>query len=318
MKRICLILALLAAGTLLCAETVFTVAPTATLSNADIREYVYLYPSYHKLSELDWDAHNVFQYGVKAEISYNRFLASADFAVAQQGECGLMQDYDWFFADPSTPNPSGYPVTKLTHKSEHPVTLLEKNRLDIKAGWNVYSSGKVSFALGGGFQFLRTKLEGHDGYCQYPSGEQVTPWSASRPKVRMPDGPGIDYQLDIESLWLDVRLAFVPARNFELIVEGGISPWQEIHQDDWHLLRGIWFYDKPDSSIMFRASLSGTYSFTRRSSIVLSGSVESLPYSDGNAYQHTSATEIIQYSGQLGGTGYFGWDVSLSYRIRIF
>lgn len=324
-RRTLLVVALLFAAAGLWAETVFTLAPTLTYGSSDIREYVYLYPSYKKLSELDWDAHDVYQYGVRSELMHNNFYAYAEFAVAQEGYCGLMQDYDWMFADPSTPNPHNYPISKNTHFSEHPVTLIEKNRIDIHAGWDVYGNKKLSLSLGGGFQYMRTKLSAHDGYLQYPEDEDdIDPWNENRQKYYI-FGPGIDYQLDIESLWIDVRVSYSPVSVFELVLEGGISPWQEIRQDDWHLLRDIWFYDHPDSSIMYRALLSASYSVCRTGSFVLSGSILSLPYSDGNAYGVSpipSSTpeyaDSARLGAQLGGTGYFGWDVSFSYRIRIF
>lgn len=319
-RRICLLLALLVAGTGLWAETVFSIAPVMTWSYADIREYVYIYPSYIKLSELDWDVHNVIQYGVRSDFIRNRFYAYAEASVAVQDECGYMQDYDWMFAYSSVPNPNHYPVSQYTEFSEHPVSLLEKNSFDLHTGWEVYDSRKLTLALGGGFQFIRTTLESHDGYSQYsPDRNNPEPYSSSRPKnTDQFSGPGIDYRLDIESLWIDVRLSFSPSKKFDLIAEGGISPWQILRQDDIHLLRNLWFYDNPVSSIMYRGLLSADFNVNKRGSIVLTGSVLSLPYADGNSYTHTSQTDLALSAGQLGGTGYLGWDVSLSYRIRIF
>lgn len=320
-RCVCFLLILLA-GASLWAETTLSLSPVFTWSYTDIGEYVYLHPSHKKLSQLDWDAHNIIQYGVKAEFTHNRFMASMDFAMAVQDECGLMQDYDWMFAKMTNPP---HPATTLTEFSEHPVTLFEKNRFDVKAGWKIIRKPKFSLGAGVGFQYLKTYLHGHDGYLQHsnyyinPVESDYSPYNPDRPK-RYVSGNVISYQQEIESFWLDVRADFILSPFFNITVEGGISPWQLINCDDYHFMNDIsyvWYYDNPHSSVMFRASLSACLSFARRSSFILSGGLQSLPYSDGNSYIH-SLSNMSLLSGQLGGTSYLGWDVSLSYRIRIF
>lgn len=322
-RRICLALALLLCAAGAWAETTLSLSPVFTWSYADLREYVYLYPSYKKLSQLDWDAHNVIQYGARTDVMHNRFLVSAEVAVVQKGESGLMQDYDWMFAKMTNPP---YPESEMTEFSEHPVTILEKNMIDVRAAWKIFVKPKFSLAAGGGFQYLKTYLHGHDGYLQhsnylaYPTVDDYSPYDPDRPKWYV-SGNVISYQQEIESLWLDVRADFKFTPSFTLTVDAGISPWQLIDCDDYHFTSNnsyVWYYDNPQSSVMFRASLSAGFAFTRRSSLVLSAGFQSLPYADGNSYVHSSNTELNLYTGQLGGTGYQSWDVSLSYRIRIF
>ncbi|MBQ0166479.1 MAG: omptin family outer membrane protease [Treponema sp.] len=327
MKRLVSVLILLLCAAGVWAETSFSIGPVLNWSWADIREYVITYPSFEKLSELDWDAHNVWQYGVKTELTHNRFVFTGDIMMAAETESGLMQDYDWFYLLVNNPD---HPTDMFTEFSEHEITLYQKNLINLTAGWKVVNRKNFALTLGGSFQYLKTYLKGHDGYVQHScyddrndvgyTNQNVSPYDPDRTKYPV-SGPAIWYQQEIESLWFDVRTDFILSSVFTLSAEAGISPWQIYDCDDYHYYMGstqyVWYYDKPKSTLMYRGLLSVSWNFGKRSSLILSGDVQYLPYADGNSYKHTSADSLYQYA-QLGATDYLGWDVSLSYRIRIF
>lgn len=327
-RRALAMVVLLAAG-MACAraEVAFRIGPKATWSYADLHEYVYINRPYNKLSQLDWDSHNVVQFGVAADLELGRFCLETDFSRVEDADAGYMQDYDWLYLKVSDPD---HPVDTLTEFSEHHLRLLEKDRFAINAGLKVVNGKKTALTIGGGFQYLYTYLEGYGGYLQHSSSNQVWnnigytnatvhPYDSERPKLQIPESTRvISYQQKIESMWFTLRFDVMPSSWLTFGLQGGISPWQMIDCYDFHYVTnttGVLYNDKPQPVLMYEGSVSVAVSFFKRSSLIVSGSVQSLPYAEGNNYMNYGDYPT---AGILGGTSYLGWDVSLSYLIRIF
>lgn len=309
-----------------------SVGPLFSYGYADIYEYVYSLRNgdWWKLSELDWDVHNTLSAGVTADFSFGRFYFNAGGSAAFPSETGLMQDYDWLYLEVAD---NDHPFDTLTEFSEHEITLEKKDWFSLTAGYTFFRGKKWSLSPFGGFQHFNTEMMGHDGYLQHSSygrweregytNDNVHPYDSSREKY-LEEGKVISYQLSFDSLWLGVKSDFKILPDLNLSCEVCCSPYQLTDCYDHHYSPGTdnfkLFHDIPESVFLSRAGLSATFSFGRRSSLCAGASVMNLPMALGNDYMNVAPGTYgaDPVAGCLGGVAYFGWDVSLSYRIRIF
>lgn len=326
---------MIAALVLLCVAALFPLqaeAPKASLSvgplftwgYSDIYEYVYMPrdDKWWKLSELDWDGHNTYSVGALADFSYDRFFFNVAGSVVIPSETGLMQDYDWMYLLVSN---NDHPYETLTEFSEHEITLEKRDYFSIETGYDVLKKKKISILPTVKFKYLNIEMMGHDGYLQhshYPqiikANEFLSPYNPLREKYYA-EGKVIAYQLKINSFWFGIKTDFHLHPAFSLSCEVCCSPAQLMDCYDYHYSIGtdyfVLYHDVPESVFMSYAGLSFSISLGKRSSLIAGGSVTYLPMALGNDYVNNSESPE---GSTLGGAGYLGWDVSLSYRIRIF
>lgn len=293
-----------------------TVGPVLSWGYGDIYEYVFNYHGRTQtmLSRLDWDVHNAFYAGGVFEMKSNEIGFHFQYKQLLTTGPGFMDDYDW----QNSTDP-----TELTNHSQHINEVQERKDFLVEASLPFLKLSKSRFSVLVGFQYLYTWMDSRDGWKTYKDDG----WQ----RIEM-SGPAISYGQKIEMLWFGATGDFFLNPNLTLTADLAFSPWLYSFCEDIHWVRyyGILsghnqstvpfhFLDTPVYGWAFKAGISAAYSFGKMSQIVLSCGFMTIPEAVGNdSTQYYNNTTFTILYGALGGTGYLGWDVSLSYRIRIF
>lgn len=288
------------------------VGPVFSFGSTDIKEYVYAGSSQHryKLSELDWDMHKAISAGAIFDFKCRYIDVCFQYSQLLQAGKGIMQDYDW---------QNAADTSHLTNYSQHRNEIAEHRDFAFTAGLP-FIQGRFRLALTLGFQYLYTEMDSFDGYLLY----ETYNWQ----KI-LCSGRAISYRQKMEMFWFGVAGDFKVKPKLNISASVAVAPWISTDCYDIHWVRyaaalagnavTYWWHDVPNDGIGFKANVSASYDFGRRSMFVITGGFISADEIKGNSYAFLhEEQEFVTYPSSLGGTGYLGWDISFSYRIRIF
>lgn len=307
-RRAFVALILLCAGTagMLQAETPrasLSVGPLFSYGYADIYEYVYYKRNgdWWKMSELDWDMRNTRSFGGTAQFKSDILHFDVRYEQLFFNTPGFMQDYDWLNDD----DPE-----HLTNYSIHDNEIVKHHDFEIEIGIPIkVSKNKIVLTIG--LQRMLTMMDGVDGWKTYESEN----W-----EKKAFTGNVISYRQEMQVLWTGVTADILIKPGFDWTTSIAFNPFVFSECFDDHWAKSWFYYDTPDSGVGIKVRTGFSVNLFRHSQIALSGKLVTLPVIVGNDYISTvpGTFGTAPVDGYLGGTGYLGWDVTLSYRIRIF
>ena len=67
----------------------------AGIKYGELSKSIYLNNSSTKVSRLDWEEKNIYEFGIGTDISFFNFLISTQFSAGLPRNCGNMYDSDW-------------------------------------------------------------------------------------------------------------------------------------------------------------------------------------------------------------------------------
>lgn len=308
-----------------------TAGPVLSWGYTDIYEYVYdfysnLTPEWQKLSELDWDVHNSLSAGGIVQFSSNYVNFNCKYQQLFYCAPGFMEDYDWI----------GNPE-HLTNYSVHENDVLNYKNFLIEAGVP-FIKKKVRTSFTVGFQYLYTSMDGYNGWKTYEEDD----WEKISFSDYLKDyhlyvidlnGRVISYEQGLQLFWTGISCEVQTSSKMKVTASAAFTPFLKNSCLDKHwfnnntnvldnngktILIPTFYYDTPDYGIGVKVNTSVSFDLFKRSQFVLYAGFLALPEAIGNTTCYNPVNEESSSTNSLGGTGYVGWDVSLSYRIRIF
>lgn len=286
-----------------------TVGQTFSYGSADIKEYVFdYYPpaasngmtgTREKLSELDWDMHDLHCVGGGIQFKSDLFAFGVRYQERLFNSPGFMQDSDWNSDD-----------RHLTNYSRHDNKVTSHKDFSIDAGLSFVRNKKANAFLTFGLQYMFTDMDAVNGWATYENDGWVKSYF---------DGAVISYRQIMTLLWAGFSEDIHITPEIDWSLSFAFMPYIYAKCIDWHWQRDIIYIDLPESGSGVKMGTSLSIDFSDQRQLVVSGSVVSVSQVVGNDYDNENhGGHFVLESLTLGGTGYFGWDVSLSYRMRIF
>lgn len=311
-KKRLLLAVFLSAAVCFAENTHLFLEPLFGVRYGTLNEYVFKNSStvsYHKLSQLDWEAKPLFYAGGKASVSYKLFDFSFYGGGFFPGRCGTMYDSDWL---------SDFDATMKTNYSASDNIL--------NAGAFCGTSFSASFAPlsfleiapSVSIDYERYSFTAKDGWCLYG---WTIPYNDERVEKKYFSGDVIDYSRNHLFTWLGLSIRLKPFSAITFVAEGSAAPFIYIDSLDYHILRGNYFYDvmygffkgwKFNSEVIWninsRFSLKASAAFTRINCIkgtTYSSSSENGPYSESKKSDSESGA----------GADFWNWSLSIEYRL---
>ncbi|MER2495439.1 omptin family outer membrane protease [Vibrio neptunius] len=214
--------------------------------NGSSTELVYSSSTGRKLSQLDWEIHNVpiIKLGAAWDVNDKWTLTGSFWSVLTDDGDAHMEDRDWLNANQSSPTDiSISPDTKLRDAHE----------IDINAIYWLLSQSNYKVGALAGYQYNLFKWDGIGGTYSYNNGANV----GSFPNV-----VGIDYKQEFSVLYLGLAGEYTLDKS-DFGAQLKWSPWVNATDVDHHNRRDLTFYEQSDfNSDFLSLSLNYGYKFT--------------------------------------------------------
>lgn len=218
------------------------------------KERVYDPNNNHKVSQLNWNAHNtpilrtMLEWRVIPELS----LGLAGWStVAKRG--GVMDDYDW-----EDENQKGW-----TSKSHHPRSQLNRaNQFDLSVKYWLLSNEDTRIGIVSGYQQTRYRFNAYGGQYNYDNGQNIG---------TLPDSLlGISYRQTFKTPYIGL-LASYRYQRWEVGGEVKYSAWGRASDVDEHYLTDTTFWASVNKQKFAALSVNAGYYLTDHAKVYFEG-----------------------------------------------
>ncbi len=197
----------------------------------------YAYTGSTLLSRLDWQVHNAWQYGIKADATYKRLFADGSLSGTLPLGCGTMYDSDWMNRN-----------DVKTHYSESDNTINSFFRLDLNLGYIFKPVQTVQLIPFTGIEYMFFDMAAYGLQAWYGNKNKSGIYSAyNSTDTTIKTQPGstqcIQYVRQTFFTWLGLNVRWQFTRSWECMISGAVSPYLWSDSLDHHILRGYFFYD---------------------------------------------------------------------------
>ncbi|WP_407427690.1 omptin family outer membrane protease [Treponema sp.] len=307
-----------------------SVEPLFGMKWGQLDEYVFSNKSYFsddKLSELNWEIKNELQAGLKLCGGWKGIFAETKFTAGIPRASGIMKDSDWQniqYAAASGGN------TIQTNYSESDNHIDHDFSFEIKGGYEFKLLEKFRIKPSLGFEYNNIKFTASNGTYWYGNTVGTSSYNNYGPYYAYNNsenqttgeltGDVIDYKRISYYLWLGSDFSFYPYYNFIINAGFFVAPYFYAVSYDSHLLRSL---DFADLTIGYFSAFKGHIGFeakiTEKHSIIMASEYCYLGIVRGDDYQKSSSSATYTKSSTSdGGAGAKWFDLSLSYRFKIF
>lgn len=315
-----------------------SVEPLFGMKWGQIDEYVFLKKSNFsndKLSELNWELKPELYYGLKLNGVWQNFFAETSLSFGIPMKTGLMKDSDWFNAQTtsisggvSSEKASGHDYK--TCYSEHDNILDYDINFSLKGGYEfqLYQNIKAKPAFA--FDYENIKFTGKNGKGLYGFGSDTDFYKTngyyaayndkSNAAMAKFSGRVITYRREISLLWLGSDFSVNLPQNFTVFTGFFFSPYLRAISYDSHLTKGNDYADKTPAFFgAFKWTLGASYKINERQALLLNAGYLYMRVIRGDNYDKLASNSNYNKSTIAdGGAGAKYFDLSLSYRFKIF
>ena len=308
-----------------------SVEPFLGLKSGQVDEYVFLKNSNFsddKLSELNWEIKPEWYYGLKAHGEWKNFFEETQISFGIPMNTGLMMDSDWRNIQYSASSGGNTAQTNYSESDNH---LDYDISFSLKGGYEFTVKEIFKIKPAAAFEYHNIKFTGKGGTAWYGNtintGEchDYGPWynyndSNHRTILGFSGKDVISYQRSIDFLWLGSDFSVILPKNFEVSTGFFFAPFVYAISYDSHLLTKIDYADKTIGFFgAFKWNLGATYNITEKHAVSLSASYFYMRVLRGDDYEKaSSASSYKKSSSAEGGAGAKYFDLTLSYRFKIF
>ena len=302
-----------------------SVEPLLGMKWGQVDEYVFLKNSKQnsdKLSELNWEIKPEVYYGLKIRGGWKGFFEETHFTAGIPMRSGQMLDSDWKNIESASTNGGN---TLQTNYSESDNLLDYDISFGFKGGYEfqIREILKIKPALA--FEYQNIKFTGKNGtawygkpksgggYYAYDDTEHQEILDLSGQEV-------IKYQRIADYLWLGSDFSYDLPIGFSVNTGFFFAPYVYAISYDNHLLKKTDYADKTTGFFAaFKWNLGAEYKISQRHSILFNANYFYMRVLRGDNYEKTSSQKNYNKSTLVdGGAGANLFDLSLSYRFKIF
>ncbi|MBB5225002.1 omptin family outer membrane protease [Treponema ruminis] len=304
-----------------------SVEPLFGMRWGQINEYVFLKESYFKrdkLSELNWEIKPEWYYGAKISGGWKNIFLETGFKIGIPMRSGKMMDSDWQniqFAAEDGGN------TWKTNYSESKNYLEEDFQFSVKAGYDfhLYQIVKIKPAVAFDYQTIKFMGKGGTGWYGKSMNQAGAPYyhysDTSHQEIKDFSGRKvIGYRRVADYLWLGSDFSIDLPMNFEANTGFFFAPYVYAVSYDNHFLKSVDYADLTYGYFAaFKWNLGLSYTIAKRHSILFNANYFFMRVLRGEDYSKSSSKNSYDLaSGYEGGAGARYFDMTLSYRFKIF
>ena len=319
----------------------FSVEPLFGMKWGQIDEYVFLKESNFsddKLSELNWEIKPEWYCGLRIGGEWKKFFAETSVSFGIPKNTGLMMDSDWLNNDPASVSPkiASKASNWKTNYSESDNYLNYDINFSLKGGYNFQVLDWLKILPALSFDYENIKFTAKNGTKWYGSssanGYYLSSSSASAESFSIYNkygynGTDIEYNRIIYNFWLGSDFSIKLPKNFEFKTGFFFSPYIYAVSYDSHVLKAKVNPNNPsdyaDLTIGFFGAFKWnwgiSYKITERHFVSLNASYFYMRVLRGDDYQKSSNENSYKKASDAdGGAGAKYFDITLSYRFKIF
>lgn len=312
-----------------------SVEPLFGLKAGQVDEFVFLKDSQASsdtLSELNWEIKPELYYGLKIRGTWKDFFEESYITAGIPLKTGVMTDSDWLNIETE-----GLPSSVYSYKtcfSEHDNELAYDIQFGFKGGYDFSVLPWLHILPAIAFDYANFKFNGKNGSGLYGYGSdgaaffKENGYYASYDDAEnqyVVDFSGYDvisYQRVIYYFWLGTDVSFVLPYHFAVDAGFFFTPYVYAVSYDSHKYgsKKVDYADLTyDFFSAFKGSLGVTYAISERHSVSLTAGYFYLRTMRGNDYSKLSTSKTYSLDESVeGGAGAHYFDVTLSYRFKIF
>lgn len=220
-----------------------SIHPSFSLKTGSVGEYLFNMTGYGKpvsyapnggkqMSFLQWDINALIEGGLEVGFQYKSFVALINGKVGIPMKTGKMDDFDWYAK-------KGH----QTHFSTHTNKITSHYILGGALGWEFpIREYSISILPLVGFTWQRTSMMATDGYTQYVTNPENTPWTPDIEKKYL-SGNVISYIHEVYQIDCILRLTYNYSPKLFFSIEGSIHPVIAAYGFDSHIVKGVDYLD---------------------------------------------------------------------------
>ena len=302
-----------------------SVEPLFGMKWGQVDEYVFLKQSKQssdKLSELNWEIKPELYYGLKIRGGWKGFFEESHFTAGIPMKSGQMLDSDWQNIQYTSANGGN---TSQTNYSESDNLLDHDISFGFKGGYEFQVKEIFKIKPAVAFEYQNIKFTGKNGKAWYGSSKSGGGYYAydDTENQTVTDFTGkevIKYQRVADYLWLGSDFAVKLPMGFSVNTGFFLAPYVYAISYDNHLMKGVDYADKTIGFFAaFKWNLGASYNINERHSVSLNASCFYMRVLRGDDYYKADTSTVYKKSSDSdGGAGTKYFDLTLSYRFKIF
>ena len=276
----------------------FSVSPLFTYMEGYSDELVFDESSdpYPYLSQLTWDIKPALVLGLSTSVVYkNRFSLNLAAGTAVNKNSGEMVDRDWIedYFDAVD--------TEYTHESVSDIDYTKSFLLDVNATARVFRFRWFRADLMLGYKYMTWGWTDEITSIDYPTGDYDY----------LEGTNGIDYDVEYSIPYFGINLEAAISR-FSGGLSFSFSPFVSVEDHDYHILRGLHFYEDLSGGNYFGSSVYFRYALKEWISFSLSGDVDYVPEFKGDTEVYDENDTLLGISENAAGVEYFCYSATLA------